>query len=557
MKTQKLFLRSIALIALFLTGSTAYSQVAFSQVTADVSREYPGCTVTDRGLGSKNFVDKSVFPNIPYLVTFVRASNKKNLEGHTVTCHRNIEVRYDNIGGYKFNSAPMFGAWLIGVPNPPTIDDAKRIIENDLLGFFRSFTYNKLTSFDGVMEIVQNKYECEECNNFRFDADYDGLRVRLKVKVKYSMLRNTTLEDREDVFEVVFMRESINKPWTSIQAGGAEKEASSKMPISSKRLTPAEVAEWECNTLGMKYMKEHAVDEYNKLPAIDEPKFANAKEMIWFTHRFLRTATADQVRKYLWGHLASYYFSKCGSFILSEAGEELIDKVISFVTAEKGSYGETYCDYPQVKEQQGNDGEYTIVYYSKLGTKFSRIHVLTEDNQYKIIDISLGQFTQESDLQALSEVPADKCNEFAPATWSTFTHKTLNTSTLYPSEPVFTEDGNSLTATYKGGQYTMTGKILEKSVTSQIKQESQRLSTAKSWSDKFRTNLGAQLKSEKTFTYDGTEGVEYIWKLYQNRVEIIIRYRAILYKDGYYQMWIYGSTGSEEENKFFDNFKVN
>jgi hypothetical protein len=549
-----LFILAMAILA----GTQMQAQVAFSTVQSDVTGLYPGSTVHDGGYSPKNLVDKSVIPNQPYLVMFVRVTKPLTCEGQTFTWHRNVEARYDKkSSGHVFHSAPYFGTWLVGVPGSPNLKQASDLIESDLNKFFGSFTYNKLTRFDGVTEIITDRYEVEGCDNYYYTGDYCGLRVKFKVKVKYQMLNNTRLEEREDIYEITFIRESLNSPWSKLESLG-KREAGSKLPLSSVDLTPEQVKDWECKTLGMLYMKEHATEEFEKLPAIEVPEFKSAEEMIWFTHRFFMTSSPDQIRKYLWANLSPNFFSKCGDFILSDKGEDMIESIIAFTQAERGSYSQTYCEYPKVKEQQGTNTDYTITYYTKLLDKFSRIHIGSYDGKLKIIDISLGKYREENEFAALEALPEDKCKEFAPATWSRYNNKTVDkASLLFPIEPVYDENTKSMTAKYKGAEYTMKAEILDKNLLSQIKQESQRPATAKIWAENFRKALGAQVKTEGSFKYGKTEGVEYIWKLYQNRQEYIIRYRSILYEDGYYQFWIYGASGSEEENQFFESLEIN
>jgi len=46
------------------------AQVPFSQVKADVARDYSAHNIVDRGISPVSKVDKSVIPNIPYEVYF-------------------------------------------------------------------------------------------------------------------------------------------------------------------------------------------------------------------------------------------------------------------------------------------------------------------------------------------------------------------------------------------------------------------------------------------------------------------------------------------------------
>jgi len=483
------------------------------------------------------------------------------IEGYNITYRRTVETRYDKLGGkYVFNSNTTFGRWLTGVPNPPDLGTVSKIIESDLLRFFKSYWYNRLTEFDGVKEIITEKYPFNGCDHFFYPGEYSGLRVKLKVKVAYTAVNGNSkkLEKYEDIFELTLLRDGLNQPWNTMGIEGGYKGDKKSMPLSSTDLTPEELSFWECNTIGMKYMIEHASDEYNKLPEIVVPEFNSGEEMIWFTHRFLRTAGKDEIRKYLWTYLSPNYFSKCGDFILSDKAEDLIESILSFTHADRGSYKDTYCDYPQVKEQAKRETSHSITYYAKTGGKFSRIQVAYYNGKLKIVDMSLGKYREEKELEALELVPEDKCLEFAPATWKRFeTENVKGVSTVFPTEPVFDQKTQSLTARYKGAEYTLKAEILDKSLTSQIKQASQRPATAKIWAENFRKNLGAQqVGNPGSFIYNKTEGVEYTWKISANRQETTIRYRSILYNDGYYQMWIAGSTGSAEENQFFDQFEV-
>jgi hypothetical protein len=538
--------------------SKSYSQPSFAQVQSDVKKEYnEGVTVVDRGLGSKTEIDKSVIPNRTYWLTFVRASNTRSIEGYNIKVHRNIDVRYLLSGGkYVFSSALKFGYWLIGVPKPPSLSEVTTLINNNMEKFFGNFIFTKMTEYGGVKQILTEKYDFLDCDNFFWDGDYEGKRVQFKVKVAYTMINNRSLEKHEDVFELTLMRESINKPWSDLRVDGGSRVGKSR-PLESKDLTDKELQEWECNTLGMKYLKTFAVEEYNKLPKVDIPAFKSAEEMIWWFHRFLRKASPQEVEYVLLNKLNSGYFSKCGNYILSQNGYDLLENIKNFVSTKNGNYADHYCEYPKIKHQQSN----MIQYYAKTEDLFSRISVDPENGVLKFTAIELGRYKEDVDIARLKQVPDDKCKEYAPAEWAIYKLDEVATSASFPStaqKQTYSNDPTafSLTATKNGVEYTIFANIVSQDIIKQIKQESQRPSTAKLWSENFRTALGAMGNKDEWWEYKGTQAYKCAWKINQNGAYVPMRYKAILYKDIFLKIWVIGEVADAEADKFFNSLNI-
>jgi len=548
----RLTIFGIVCLSLFLS-SKSFAQPSFAEVQSDVKREYgAGVTVVERA-PTKAIVDESVWPNRAYLQAYVRASNTKNMEGHNIKIHRNVDVSYLVSGGrYAYSSALTFGYWLIGVPKAPTAAEITALINNNMEKFFGNYIYNNMTEYVGVKQIMPEKYESFECDNYYWPGDYDGKRVKFRVKVAYSMINNRTLEKREDIFEVVFMRESINKPWNDIQIDGGTRDENIG-PVASKELSDKELLDWECNTIRMKYLKDNAAKEFNKLPKVNIPAFATAEEMIWWTHRFFLKATPQEVEYLLITKLNSFYMSKCGSYILNEQGSNLLANIKSFISAKNGNYADHYCEYPKIKHQQSNMAQY----YTKTEDSFSRISVDSENGEMKYSAIELTRFKDDADIQRLKKVPSDKCKEYAPAEWANYSLDEANVSTQFPSEAKKTAYPNdpsmfSLTATKNGVEYTVFAQIISQDIIKQIKQESQRPSTAKMWSENFRKALGALGNKDEWWDYKGTQGYKCNW----STNTALMPYRAILYKDIYLRMWIMGTVTDAEANKFFNSLNI-
>ncbi len=539
----------------FFISSQVYAQPGFAEVQSDVKREYgAGVSVVERST-AKAVIDESVWPNRAYWQAYVRATSTRSVEGHSIKSHRNVDVSYLVSGGrYGYSSALTFGHWLVGVPKPPTAAEVSALISANMEKFFGNYIYNNMTEYVGVKQIIPQKYECFECDNFYWDGDFEGKRVKFKVKVAYSMINNRSLEKREDIFEVVFMRQSINSAWNDIQIDGGTRDENIGA-IESKELSDKELLDWECNTIRMKYLKQNAVQEFNKLPKVAIPNFATAEEMIWWTHRFLRKASPQEVEYLLITKLNSFYMSKCGSYILNEHGSSLLASIKKFVSAQDGSsYADHYCEYPKIKHQQSN----MVQYYTKTEDLFSRISVDSENGELKFSAIELNRFKEDADIQRLKNVPAEKCSEYAPADWANYSLDEAKVSALFPSVPKKTTYPNdpsmfSLTATKNGVEYTIFAQIISQDIIKQIKQESQRPATAKLWSENFRKALGALGNKDEWWDYKGTQGYKCNWSTNQS----LMPYRAILYKDLYLRIWIMGTVTDDESNKFFNSININ
>jgi hypothetical protein len=562
MKTLSIIFKNVlffgTLCALLLCFyDSLYSQVPFSRVKSDVLKEYKGVTVVDRGSGRIE-IDKSYIPNRKYYVAFVRASNKDKIEGHNVIYHRDLVVNYDILGGkYVFNSITRSDWWLVGDLKPPTLNEFSELLKNDLKGFFDSYLFNEMTEYSGVKEILKDKFPCYECDNFEWSATDEGKSVNFKAVIAYSCINGMDLEKREDAFLVTLKRNGIDKPWKS---GGVSRANTGNNTIEKKTLSTAESEYWECNKLGIKIQKEIAINEFNKLPKYDIPQFKTAKDMVWWLHSFLRKAQPHEVEYVFYSILGPRYFYNCGSYLITEDGYKLIENLKDFVAAKPGNYGDHYCENPKIKEQSGNDMDYQAAFYPKYGNSFTRIRVANFKGEFKISDIVVSRYRSQSDIDAVMNATG-ACKDNPTAFWKTCNLNEVNINVSFPGNPkkeTYSDNPNkfALVLNFNNVEWYVSGEKVGSSILDQVKEPIKRPIVAKQLSEETRKKFNATQDRQTVWQCRGTRGHEATWKVNKDGKQVEIKYRSIIFKDVFYQIWAFGNADPKDVNQFFDSIAI-
>ena len=556
--SRKIFLFFFICVLNLGSYESIFSQVSFSVVKKDVLKEYSGVTVVDRG-GGRVEVDKSYIPNRRFYYAYARVSNKDKIEGHNVNHHRDVVVTYEILGGKNvFSSITKSVEWLTGDLIHPTLNEVSEIIKKDPKNFFESYLFNYMTEYNGIKEIVTEKYDCFECDNFYYSVVDQGKTVVFKAKINYARLNGNSYEKREDVFDVTLKRDDIKQPWKSGSAGRA---STGDKLIEKKELTSDEARYWECNTLGIKLQKEIAITEYNKLPKVEIPKLKTAQEMAWWLHRFLRKTSPPEAEYVFLSLLQPWYFLKCGSYMLNETGYKLIESVKKMVIPDRGNYGDFYCEYPDIKEQSGNEKDYRVAYYQKNGIYFSRIRIADFKGEFKISDISLSKSMNKADIDAVMAVSSSKCKELPTTFWRNFKLNEVNISASFPAEPKkeTNSDRYALRLSVNNVEWYVSGEKVKTDLVNQIKGLTKKTASAptpKQLSEDARKKFDASEGKDEVWQCRGTRGYASTWKANIDGKPTDIKYRSIIFKDMFYQIWVAGNADPKDVSQFFDSIAI-
>ncbi len=554
-----IFSRNILVFCLLvlILGSyeSSFCQVSFSVVKKDILKQYSGVTVVDRG-GGRVEVDKSYIPNRRFYHAYARVSNKDKIEGHNVNHHRDVVVTYEILGGKNvYSSMTKSVEWLTGDLIPPNLNEVSEIAKKDPKNFFESYLLNYMTDFSGIKEIVKEKYDCFECDNFHYSVVDQGKSVGFRVIINYSRLNGNSHEKREDMFNVTLKRDGINQPW---KTGNAARASTGDKLIEQKELTSDESQYWECNTLGIKLQKELAVEEYNKLPKVEIPKLKTAQETAWWLHKFLRKTTPPEAEYVFLTMLQPWYFLKCGSYMLNESGYKLVESVKKMVTPERGNYGDFYCEYPDIKEQSGNEKDYRVAYYQKNGTYFSRIRIADFKGEFKISDITLSKSMNKDDIDAVMAVPDSKCKDSPKAFWRNFKLNEVNISAAFPAEPKkeSASDKYALRLSFNNAEYYISGEKTKSDFVNLIKDQAKKSESAKQYSEETRKKFDATAGKDEVWQCRGARGYASTWRANIDGKPTEIKYRSIVFKDIFYQIWVAGNFDPKDVSQFFDSITI-
>ncbi len=560
-KLSQVLINTLILFSVLAFSPVLFSQAPFSTVKNDVLKEYQGVTVIERDKGVIE-IDKSYIPNRKYYYAYVTASNGLKIEGHNVTHHRDLVVTYDITSGKNvFSEITKSQEWLVGDLKPPALNEVQELVNKNILKFFTSYLANYITEFNGIKAIITDKYPCYQCDHFYFPVGDEGKSVHFKVLADYSCINGTDLEKRQDVFEVKFVRDGINQPWKGFPEGTANRSNTQTKTYEKKTLSSQEQDYWTCNTLGVKAWKENAVTYFNSLPKVEIPKFAKAQDMAWWLHKFLRKAKAEEVEYVFISLLQPAYFLNCGSYMLNENGLKLIETVKKMVSLPRGNYGDHYCETPDIKHQQGNDADYMVQFFPKYGQTFSRIRTGSFNGALKISDIQLSIYTKKEDVDAVMNASSDKCKENMVALWKNYTLKEYKTSASFPSEPAkqtFPDrpDKLALALQFDKIEWAITAEKISSEQMAKFKDNTKMQAYAKQLSEYTRNKYEATPGSDKIWQIRGSRGYESNWTVKKDGIYLDMKYRAVIFKGVFYEIWVMGKFEQKDLNKFLESVSI-
>ncbi|TAL69983.1 MAG: hypothetical protein EPN82_05035 [Bacteroidetes bacterium] len=556
-KSNYFLLMFICLFFLCLSEFTK-GQVPFSTVKKDLLKDWKGVTITDRG-GGHIAVDESVFPNRRYYVAFARVDSKEKIEGHDAVHHRDLEVYYDIVGGkYVFNSYAKFASWYTGDLVPPTFELAAKLLSpENSFEIFDSYSLGYLTDYEGIKEISKEKYTAYDgSDNFYYSGESAEKKVWFKVKIVFSQISGNKIEKREALVEIGLGRDGINTPWKIVIGGLGVVSAGTV--IESRELSDEESKEMDCNTLKAKVNIKKSLENFNKLPVVDIPKFTKAMEMTWWIHKYLMNAKPAEAEYVFLKLLQPWYFLSCGNYMLNEEGYKLIENVKKMVADERCNYGKQYCENPKIKEQSGNDQDYQVAFYQKTGPSFSRIRVGTFKGELKISSINPSWNSSKEYADEIANLPAGTCKEGPMAFWKTYKLDEFAIQASFPGEPK-SGNGKNLQCNFGGIEYFISGEpvsigggggLLGKFTKAIPKAD------AKSLSEATKSKYRASVENEGVWQIRGARGYDATWSANKEGSIAPMRYRSVIFKDILYQIWVLGNAATEDVNQFFESVSI-
>jgi hypothetical protein len=75
-------------------------------------------------------------------------------------------------------------------------------------------------------------------------------------------------------------------------------------------------------------------------------------------------------------------------------------------------------------------------------------------------------------------------------------------------------------------------------------------------SEDSRKKFNATSDPDKIWQCRGTRGYESTWKTTKNGAPVEIKYRSIIFKDVFYQIWVCGNSNPKDVRQFFDSIAI-
>jgi len=332
--------------------------------------------------------------------------------------------------------------------------------------------------------------------------------------------------------------------------------------LETRDLSDEEYKNMECNTLAAKVNIKKSLDNFNKLPVVDIPKFTKAIDMTWWLHKYLMSAKPAEAEYVFLKLLQQWYFLACGNYMLNEEGWKLIEQVKKMVADERCNYGKQYCENPKIKEQQGNEQDYQVAFYQKVGPSFSRIRVGTFKGELKISSINLSWNSSKEYADEIANLPAGSCKEGPMAFWKTYKLDEFAIQASFPGEPK-SGDGKNLQCNFGGIEYFISGETVSigggggggGGLLGKFSKVIPKADT-KSLSEATKSKYGASVEKEGVWQIRGARGYDATWRANKDGNNVEMRYRSVIFKDVFYQIWVFGKSEPEDVSKFFDSVSI-
>ena len=263
---------------------------------------------------------------------------------------------YEKINGkYVFHNYATITTEVVG-KKPLNKTEVISYLKANLSDFLGS-TYNDIV---GNMPIISIP------DGTKFNWESPDM-VTFNVKAVYTKkVSNSTVEKAEHIYETMLFKDANTGKWNRILASEIEgqKRTLSKGSFSSSMKTLQELDEAKASAAAM-----------SSLPAVATPPvFKSDKQLFYYIHDRLMASQPQEAKAHLYKVLSKSSFQNGST--LKQYTQMWFDKLIQNLK----SYQYTFCQYPQVKDEQSG----AIYFYNKDKSKFVRMTALQENGTWKL-----------------------------------------------------------------------------------------------------------------------------------------------------------------------------
>ena len=464
---------------------------------------------------------------------------------------------YDIIGGkFSYVTFRVSGNSYLGIPNPKVSDIKALIDKNGTEQLVGNGLYNDIVS--------EVKYEISSTPKWEWHTPKS---VSFNVVTRFDVLSNTgsAVNKVEYVFRVRFYADAIKGPWKSMLTSTEEEKI-----LSSKTVSRDEYEKLKQeSTLAMLEAKKKAESELNKLPKVNIPEFKTDADIILYTYKMLREASAGELESYLIQVLAPSYFLPGSNVMLTNSGAELINKSVNNAHKLNITFKEAYCENPTIAHQQSG----MMQFFSKANQGKTRIAVSQYGGGYKE-GVLAGQTWKIHDL--LVHIPNSKaevdyirsfsdpnklCAKVSPVantssamTWKSQDLNDISMTISFPDgNPVKSVNGKqySYILSHATGTYMISAWKFGRKLS-----DSDAISKIEIVANNFAKNVKFSITDTKDYSYGTDKGREYTMVSGNN----IVRCKSVFVGEILYQILISSTKSiltSDIENQFFGSFVVN
>ncbi len=268
----------------------------------------------------------------------------------------NSALVYEKINGkYVFDNYATITTEVIG-KKPLNKTEVIKYLKSNLSDFL-GYDYNYIVGDMPVISIPED-------TKFNW-ASPD--QVTFKVKAIYTKkISNSIVEKAEHIYETMLFKDPNTGKWNRILASEIEgqKKILSKGNFSSNMKTLQELDEAKASAAAI-----------SSLPAVDNPPvFKSDKQLFYYIHDRLMASPPQEAKAHLYKVLSKDSFQNGSG--LKPYTQMWFDKLINNLK----SYQYTFCQYPQVKDEQTG----AIYFYNKDKSKFVRMTASQENGTWKL-----------------------------------------------------------------------------------------------------------------------------------------------------------------------------
>ena len=268
----------------------------------------------------------------------------------------NSALVYEKINGkYVFDNYATITTEVVGKKPLNKIEVIKYLKTN--LSDFLGYDYNYIV---GNMPVIS----IPEGTKFNWSSPDQ---VTFNVKAVYTKkISNSQVEKAEHTYETMLFKDANTGKWNRILASEIEgqKKIISKGNFSSNMKTLQELDE-----------AQESATAISSLPSVDNPPvFKSDKQLFYYIHDRLMASPPQEAKAHLYKVLSKESFQNGST--LKPYTQMWFDKLINNLK----SYQYTFCQYPQVKDEQTG----AIYFYNKDKSKFVRMTASQENGTWKL-----------------------------------------------------------------------------------------------------------------------------------------------------------------------------